>query len=518
MKIENFHISLFTFNISHLKLRRIFVETNRHMKSLVCFPLLLLAFFTFAQNALTPAQATAQFLDSIRSNRAALTAFFQQMPKGGDLHHHFSGSIYAESFVNEVIRGNNWINLKTLDVQDAPKAPSEDKNWVRFSTLQKQGKLLNYRQKLLHLWSVKDYVPEQEDASDTHFFSTFDYFNVAGKNLLEQGLLELKKRAQAEHVQYLETMRGGPSCDIDEDKYLNYNQIFENLQLEHNETALQDTLLGLYHKLRTPRAAQCVIDYVNKLQVIHQKLHLDDSTFTIRYQAHVVRVVEPIEAFNRLILSFSAAEQSPLIVGVNIVAPEDNPISMRDYWLHMQFFKFCNKQFPSVKYAMHAGELTLGLVPSEELTWHINAAVRDAGAKRIGHGVDLAYEANPYALLDFMREHHIAIEVNLTSNEFILRVKDDRHPILLYKNAGVPIVISTDDAGVLRSNLTEQYVLLANRYPSISYMDIKQFVYNSIAYSFIKEPNLKADIIKSLDRKFDNFEALIYNQLQQKSK
>jgi hypothetical protein len=31
----------------------------------------------------------------IRNNEAALTAF-SQMPKGGDLHHHFSGSVYAE--------------------------------------------------------------------------------------------------------------------------------------------------------------------------------------------------------------------------------------------------------------------------------------------------------------------------------------------------------------------------------------------------------------------------------------
>ena len=31
---------------------------------------------------------------------AELTLFFTQMPKGGDLHHHYSGSVYAESYVD----------------------------------------------------------------------------------------------------------------------------------------------------------------------------------------------------------------------------------------------------------------------------------------------------------------------------------------------------------------------------------------------------------------------------------
>jgi adenosine deaminase len=38
-------------------------------------------------------------------------------------------------------------------------------------------------------------------------------------------------------------------------------------------------------------------------------------------------------------------------------------------------------------------ELTLGLVQPEDLTSHINDAVYTAGANRIGHGVDMAYES-----------------------------------------------------------------------------------------------------------------------------
>jgi adenosine deaminase/adenosine deaminase CECR1 len=60
-----------------------------------------------------------------------------------------------------------------------------------------------------------------------------------------------------------------------------------------------------------------------------------------------------------------------------------------------------------------------------------------------------------------MRKKDIPVWINLYSNEFILKVKDDRHPVMLYKKFKVPVVISTEDAGVLRSNMTEQCVLLA---------------------------------------------------------
>ncbi|MNY75967.1 hypothetical protein D3C86_2154020 [compost metagenome] len=59
--------------------------------------------------------------------------------------------------------------------------------------------------------------------------------------------------------------------------------------------------------------------------------------------------------------------------------------------------------------------------------------------------------------------------------------------------------------------MTEQYVLLAKRYKSISYTDIKQFVYNSINYSFIQDPAVKKQLIQDLDNRFKTFEANISN-------
>jgi adenosine deaminase len=169
-----------------------------------------------------------------------------------------------------------------------------------------------------------------------------------------------------------------------------------------------------------------------------------------------------------------------------------------------------------VKFSMHAGELTLGLVKPEELNWHINAAVREAGANRIGHGVDLAYENKVYDLLKLMQTQQVAVEINLTSNEYILKVKDDRHPITLYRSSKVPIVISTDDAGILRSNLTEQFVLLANRYKNISYAEIKQYILNSIKFSFIEEEKVKLKLTHNLQQQLAKFEQQLQLSLVKK--
>jgi adenosine deaminase/adenosine deaminase CECR1 len=79
------------------------------------------------------------------------------------------------------------------------------------------------------------------------------------------------------------------------------------------------------------------------------------------------------------------------MAGVNIVSPEDGA-SMKDYWLHMVMFNYCHTKFPDVKYSMHAGELTLGLVQPEDLTSHITTFIY-TGAGQHWYGVDMAYES-----------------------------------------------------------------------------------------------------------------------------
>ncbi|MFV8342713.1 adenosine deaminase [Flavobacterium sp. XS2P39] len=449
-------------------------------------------------------QSTNDYFEKIRDNEAALTAFFSHMPKGGDLHHHYSGSIYAEPLLERAIAENFYLNTETMSV--SKEKPSTG-NWEQFSTLKSKGTVDLYKQKIMQKWSVKDYN-NVDYPSDKLFFESFMKFEPAIKGNFGQGLLELKNRAISENVSYIETQLATIPYAMDTDDLTKFNGQLRKLALVKDEKAIQKTLDSLYNSLLKKEAVSFAKEYnTNFVAKLHNELKIDDSRFTMRYQNFVLRFMEPVDLFKNLVIAFISADSSPLMAGVNIVSPEDGETAMKDYWLHMVMFKYCHSRYPNVKYTMHAGELTLGLVQPEELTWHIGAAVYTAGANRIGHGVDMAYEQNSYDLLRYMAKKTIPIEINLVSNEFILKVKENRHPLTLYKEFDVPIVISTDDAGILRTNMTEQYVLLAKRYKDVSYSDIKQFVYNSINYSFIKDAAVKRKLLKNLDSRFKTFES-----------
>lgn len=465
--------------------------------------LLYTLFFTFCLTS-SYSQATNDYFENIRDNEVALTAFFSHMPKGGDLHHHFSGSIYAEPLLQRAIADDFYLNTETMDVR---KEKPSTGDWQLFSTLKTNGTLDSYQQKIMQKWSIKDYN-NVDYPSDKLFFESFMKFEPAIKGNFGQGLLELKNRAISENVSYIETQLSTIPTVLNTDDLTKFNSRLRKLALAKDEKAILTTLDSVYSSLLKKEAESYAKDFnTNFVAKLHKDLKIDDKQFTMRYQNFVLRFMEPVDLFKNLVIAFISADGSPLIAGVNIVSPEDGATSMKDYWLHMLMFKYCHSRYPAVKYAMHAGELTLGLVQPEELTWHISAAVYTAGANRIGHGVDLAYEKDSYDLLRYMAKKSIPIEINLVSNEFILKVKDSRHPLTLYKEFGVPIVISTDDAGILRTNMTEQYVLLAKRYKNVSYTDIKQYVYNSLHYSFIKDEGVKKQLLKDLDLRFKTFEA-----------
>ncbi|MEO7978042.1 adenosine deaminase [Flavobacterium sp.] len=463
----------------------------------------IITFFCIFIAQISFSQSAESYLEKNRNNEALLTAFFQQMPKGGDLHHHFSGSIYTEPLLERAIAEDFYLNLVTMQVS---KNKPSNGNWETFSSLKNKGQLAFYEQQVMQTWSAKDYngvsVP-----SDDLFFDSFDKFFPVIDGHFAEGLIELKKRALSENVSYIETQFSIIPCDMKLDDLSDFNSKLRQAASQKDEKAVLKLLDNLYQSIQQKDAKKYAADFnTNFIAKLHKDLKMDDGRFTMRYQNFVLRFMEPVDLFKNLVIAFISANESKLVAGVNIVSPEHGENSMKDYWLHMVMFKYCHSKYADVKYTLHAGELTLGLVQPEDLTWHINSAIYTAGANRIGHGVDIAYEENSYELLRYMAKNNIPIEINLASNEFILKVKEGRHPFTLYKEFNVPIVISTDDAGILRTNMTEQYVLLAKRYPDVSYSTIKQYVYNSINYSFIQDTAVKKQLLKDLDARFKTFE------------
>ena len=128
-----------------------------------------------------------------------------------------------------------------------------------------------------------------------------------------------------------------------------------------------------------------------------------------------------------------------------------------------------------------------------------------AAAHRLGHAVALNADPQPEALLDQMRRRGVAIEISPESNRQLLGVDPVNHPLVDYLTAGVPVVLATDDPGLMLSDLRLQFALAA-RNVAVSYPTLKALATNSIAYSFLPQVD-RQRLLRRLEGDFAVFEA-----------
>jgi adenosine deaminase len=226
-----------------------------------------------------------------------------------------------------------------------------------------------------------------------------------------------------------------------------------------------------------------------------------------RFIAQISRNSTADDVFVQTAIAAALVRSEPMVVAFNYVQAEDAAVPRADYSEHMRIAAYLASNprgAKRVNITLHAGELWLGLVPPGDLTFHIYEAVTVAGAQRIGHGVDLAFENKLDDLLQTMRQKKIAVEINLTSNDQILGVRGNRHPFPAYRAAGVPVVLSTDDAAVERIDLTNEYVRAARDY-GLDYAALKAIARASLTYSFLDKAD-KQNELKRFDAASAAFE------------
>ena len=120
----------------------------------------------------------------------------------------------------------------------------------------------------------------------------------------------------------------------------------------------------------------------------------------------------------------------------------------------------------------HAGEST-----GPESIW---AALR-LGAERIGHGI--AAVCDPL-LMRHLREHDIPLEICITSNLVTGVVKRiEEHPVRRLYDAGVPIVLNTDDPAMFGCTLVDEYRLAARAF-GFSEEELRGMAENGFRYRF----------------------------------
>jgi len=403
----------------------------------------------------------------VRRNPLELYAFLYRMPKGADLHNHLSGAVYAESFLKAAADKNLCIDKKAKAIVDPPcTAPL-----LAASQTQTDNDLRNA---MIDSLSMRNFVPGEESGHD-HFFVTFAKFGPASNN---DFVAEIAQRAGDQNESYVELMALsggsmnalGSATGLDDDfdvtrrkleQNPNFAALLKALRAKVDET--EQTRLRLLHCDADPRSAACRVQ--------------------INYVYQVLRESPKEQIFAQVIGGFALAASDPRVVAVNFVQPEDGVVSMRDYHLQMRMVDYAKRIYPNVHITLHAGELAPGLVPPDGMLFHIREAVELGHAERIGHGVDIMYETDPAGLLKEMHDKHVAVEINLTSNDVILGISGDQHPFPIYRKAGVPVLLSTDDEGVSRSDLTREFTRGVLTY-HLTYADLKQFVRNSLEYSF----------------------------------
>jgi adenosine deaminase len=435
---------------------------------------------------------TAAAFEAARDDRTALRAFLHRMPKGGDLHTHLSGAVYAERFIAWAAQQELCVDLRNVVLA---KPQCDRAGAVPVSDAMRDQALYN---RMVDAFSMRWFLPTPAvPTGHDEFFAAFEKFGtVSGSQFVDMTVDQLKLY-DSQNVQYVEFMVSS-WCPNDRERFV--KAVSETTDDASKLAALEASGLGDC-VAATRNGVTASIGKITTALACDARNAQPGCGVTFRYILQINRNNSPDEVFVQTAIAAALIRADPRIVALNFVGPEDNFVARRDYTRHMQIIRFLANDVPV---ALHAGELWLGLVPPPDLTFHIREAIKIAGARRIGHGVTLAFERDMEDLLTEMRARPVVVEINLTSNDLILGVRGKDHPLSTYLAAGVPVVLSSDDAGISRIDLTNEYLRAARDY-GLEYRALKAIARNALIYSFLDEAQ-KRDELARFDRASAEFE------------
>ena len=441
--------------------------------------------FARAPSTASAQQRTEAHFRTIRAQPPELWAFLKDMPKGGDLHSHLSGAIYAESMIGWAAEDGLCVDTKGLKLVRPPcdAAPG----LVVAKEAQLDGVL--YR-RMIDAWSMRNAQTSGLSGHD-QFFDSFGKFGAANKNRGGDMLAEVASRASAGQVSYLELMLTPGGAEVSKvAAKAGWNDDFSMMRTAMLENGL-------------PAAASAAAEELSRANTRKAELlrcgtpqAAPGCAVTVRYLYQVLRGLPKEIVFAQMLAGFELANRGGAdsqVVGLNLVMPEDALVPMRDFSLHMRLLDYLHSVYPKVQVTLHAGELAPGLVPPEGLRFHIRESIERGHATRIGHGVAIMQEDDAVGLLKRMARDKIMVEICLTSNTGILGVSGTQHPLATYMKYGVPTALATDDEGVSRSEMTHEYVKAVQE-QNVSYRQLKTMARNSLQFAFVEGEALWKDV------------------------
>ena len=146
-------------------------------------------------------QATAAHMTSIEGDPTQLAAFLTAMPKGGDLHNHLSGAVYAETYLDwaatakdciETATGNYYLSIDSCGYAGDVAIPATT------DPLYTQT---------VEAMSMLNFVATASESGHDHFFATFGLYGaMSGTAHHAAGLADVLTRGANENEVYIETM------------------------------------------------------------------------------------------------------------------------------------------------------------------------------------------------------------------------------------------------------------------------------------------------------------------------
>lgn len=465
----------------------------------------------------------ARAFDAAKKNPLMRHAFLAKMPKGGDLHMHLGGAIYAESFIRNAAADGLCYNpdmrgffKPAATTRSLPPQPVCGEGNRRAAEAFKDQKLYDA---MVDDFSMRSFVPSAGVSGHDQFFATFARYAAVSRSHRGEWLDEVASRAAAQNEQYLEVM---DTPDFTAAAQLGYSipwpaqavdangaSTADGAGASHAELAkLRDRLLaaGLRDVATANRKEFAdAIDAQHAIEKCGTPSAAPACGVELKFIYQILRGFPPQQVFAQTLAGFEAINAEiesghPKIVGINFVMPEDGYLSMAEYHRQMLMLDYLHSVYPKVRITLHAGELAPGMVTPDGLSFHIREAIELGHAERIGHGVAVMYEKQPDELLKLMASRHVMTEINLTSNDLILGVTKEWHPLPLYRAAGVPVALSTDDEGVSRIDITHEYTRASLDF-SLGYLDLKKMARTSLEHSFAPGESLwaSADVFTSVN-------------------
>lgn len=392
-------------------------------------------------------------LDKLRKNKELLLSFCNELPKGGMLHVHPSGTITRE-LAHQLMQVNNPIvSYDKIHHMLKPFFAGYEHEYDFLKYLQKPAHYLDLdvstQNKLLDLYIL----PAGNAHSFARFIGSFIIQDLcrSDNNLLVAEILikNFLSRAKQHGVIYVE---------------FNNHATFD-YPITHSNLRQLAKHIREWEK-----------EYGVTVRFNHAFFRVDDSDTT-----HA-------QAYKFLELD------SPYVTGIDLLGSEiDTPAFEKGQAVYATVNAAINNNNRKLNCTMHAGELGDKRNPRDAIM---------LGAKRLGHGVALIEDP---VVLEYARRQQIAIETNIVSNQRLgVHLSAHNHPFLTYLRLGLKPSLSTDDEGMFETDISQEF-FIAIMETDINYTEVKQLVLNSIDTSFA-DRYTKQRLHSKLIKQFADFE------------